>query len=100
MRRLTATLFIALYAFTLALGLYEITAKSPRLCGLRLPGWRAGDRAERSTAWRPVTGFGPLDHLLHESEEATRFYGYLLADATGRDRPAPAPAPSPGVAGT
>lgn len=78
MRQFSALLLILLYCLGVALGLYEVTAKAPDICGLKLPGWRAGQRAERLTAWRERTGFLPVDHLLHESEEAVRFYAYLL----------------------
>jgi hypothetical protein len=54
-----------------------MTAKSPSLFGTRLPGWWASDRAERTTRWNPPTGVLPLDKLLHESEEAVRFYATL-----------------------
>lgn len=60
-----------------ALGLYELTAKSPRLGGHPLPGWWATERAERTTRWRPPTGLFPLDKVLHEGEEAARFYATL-----------------------
>jgi hypothetical protein len=65
------------YLGGLSLGLYEITAKSPTLLGDPLPGWWATDRAERTTHWDPPTGFLPLDKLLHEGEEAARFYHFL-----------------------
>ncbi len=60
-----------------ALGIYEMTAKSPRLLGTHLPGWWATDKAERTTRWNPPTGFLPVDKLLHESEEALKFYAAL-----------------------
>jgi hypothetical protein len=60
-----------------ALGLYELTAKSPLLTGQPLPGWWATERAERTTRWQPPTGVFALDKLLHEGEEAARFYATL-----------------------
>jgi len=54
-----------------------MTAKSPRLLGARLPGWWATDKAERSVHWNPPTGVLPVDKLLHEAEEAVRFYALL-----------------------
>ena len=58
-----------------ALTAYEVTAKSPQLIGQPLPGWQACLRAEQSTRWDPRTGILPLDHFLHEGEEALAFYG-------------------------
>ena len=65
------------YVAALGLGLYEVTAKSPALLGEPLPGWRATVAAERSTRGNPPTGILPLDKLLHEGEEALRFYRIL-----------------------
>jgi hypothetical protein len=62
-----------------AVGIYEISAKSPSFPGGHLPGWEAADRAEHSTRWDPRTGILPLDKILHEGQEAVRFY----ADLTG-----------------
>ncbi len=77
LRRLGAMGLGLAYLGILSLGIYEITAKSPTLLGDPLPGWWATDRAERSTRWNPPTGFLPLDKLLHEGEEAVRFYRFL-----------------------
>ncbi len=63
-----------------ALGIYEMTAKSPRLLGTHLPGWWATDKAEQTTGWNPPTGFLPVDKLLHEGEEAVRFYAMLAGN--------------------
>ena len=60
---------------TSALGAYELTAKSPRWLGRHLPGREACRRAELTTAWNPPTGVTPLDRILHEVEEAARYYG-------------------------
>lgn len=65
----------------LGLVMYEMTAKSPTLLGEPLPGWWATERAERTTRWDPPTGLLPLDKLLHEGEEALRFYGILTKRA-------------------
>jgi hypothetical protein len=69
--------FMVVYVAILGLGMYEVTAKSPTLLGEPLPGWRATVLAEKSTRWNPPTGFLPLDKLLHEGEEALRYYRLL-----------------------
>lgn len=56
---------------------YELTAKTPHLTGMDPPGRWAANLAERTTAWQPPTGVHPLDKLLHEGEEAARFYAAL-----------------------
>ena len=58
-----------------AMGAYETTAKAPECLGRHLPGRAACRRAEVSTTWNPPTGIFPLDKLLHEGEEALRYYG-------------------------
>jgi len=63
------TVLVALFA------LYEFTAKSPQLIGLALPGWLETQQVENTTPWKPPTGILPLDKLLHEGEEALRYYG-------------------------
>jgi hypothetical protein len=73
----TATGLFLAYGAGLGLGFYEVTAKSPALLESPLPGWWATARAERTTRWNPPTGFLPLDKLLHEGEEAFRFYRIL-----------------------
>ncbi len=77
MNRMVPIGMALLYLSCLALGIYEMTAKSPSILGTRLPGWSATDRAEKTTRWNPPTGFMPLDKLLHEGEEAVRFYAVL-----------------------
>lgn len=77
MNRLAVTGISLLTAGCVALGIYEMTAKSPSLLGTHLPGWWATARAERTTRWNPPTGFFPVDKLLHEGEEALRFYAAL-----------------------
>jgi hypothetical protein len=79
--RLAATGYLLAYLGGLSFGMYEITAKSPALLGKPLPGWWATVRAERTTRWNPPTGFLPLDKLLHEGEEAARFYRFLAKPA-------------------
>ena len=77
MRRLH-TVSICLITITLGLlGLYEFTAKSPQLFGEALPGWQETQQVERLTPWEPPTGIHPLDKLLHEGEEALRYYGFM-----------------------
>ncbi len=82
--RLTAACLGFAYLSGLGLGLYEMTAKSPTLLGAPLPGWWATERAEKTTRWDPPTGFLPLDKLLHEGEEAVRFYRILTRPAASR----------------
>ncbi|MFT5234348.1 MAG: hypothetical protein ACI9UK_002135 [Candidatus Krumholzibacteriia bacterium] len=77
MKRATLAGVFLLYSSFLALGIYELTAKSPRLWGERLPGWWASDRAENMTMWQQPTGVFPLDKLLHEGQEALTFYALL-----------------------
>ena len=84
MRRLALLGLFLAYSGTVALGLYEITAKSPQLLGSALPGWQITCRAEKATPWRPATGFHPLDRVLHETQEAAFFYGALGAPVTDR----------------
>jgi hypothetical protein len=83
MHRLKLFICSILYISCLGLVHYELTAKSPGILGARLPAWWATDRAEHQTRWHPLTGVLPLDKLLHESEEAVRFYG-ILVRSTGR----------------
>ena len=66
-----------LYGCVLALGTYEMTAKSPSIWGQRLPGWWATDRAEHAVRWQQPTGLFALDKLLHEGQEAVVFYTLL-----------------------
>ena len=77
MNRLLVAGYTLLYVSCLALGIYEMTAKSPSILGKQLPGWWASDKAEKSTRWNPPTGVMPLDKLLHEGEEAWKFYALL-----------------------
>jgi hypothetical protein len=67
----------------LGLGGYELPAKSPRLLGCRLPGWNAATAAERLTRMAHRTGWRPADRLLHEGEEAVRYYRFLLRRSPG-----------------
>lgn len=58
------------------LGLYELAAKSP--AGAAAPSARrAAAIAEAATRWSPPTGLLALDRVLHEGEEAVRFYAAL-----------------------
>lgn len=84
MRRLLATGACLATIAVLALAFYEVTAKSPQFLGHPLPGWQSSYQAEISTRWDPPTGFTPLDKVLHEGEEALRFYG--LRPLTPRPR--------------
>jgi hypothetical protein len=64
----------------LLLGFYELTAKSHRLLDQPLPGWWKTQQVESLTAWNPSTGIHPLDKLIHEGEEAVRYYGLMIQD--------------------
>lgn len=77
MKRLTDTGIYLLFMAIMALSFYELTAKSPSWLGTPLPGWRESCQAEDTTRWDPPTGIHPVDKLLHEGEEAARFYGLL-----------------------
>ncbi len=79
MNRLITASLALLYLACLALGIYEVTAKTPSLVGVHLPGWWASDEAEKQIRWNPPTGLMPLDKLLHEGEEAVRFYSLLAS---------------------
>ena len=65
---------------------YELVAKAPLLLGGEAPGGWAARRAERSVRYRRLTGFPPLDHLLHEGDEAARYYAVLLDRDQNRRR--------------
>ena len=80
MNKSATTGLALLYVSVVALGIYEMTAKSPSILGTQLPGWWATDRAERSTRWNPPTGLMPVDKLLHEGEEAVKFYAMLAGN--------------------
>lgn len=86
MHRFATATFVLLYLCVTALGIYEITAKSPSILGMRLPGWWATDKAERCTRWDPPTGILPVDKLLHEGQEAVRFYATLTDIHPARSR--------------
>ncbi|MFO7608907.1 MAG: hypothetical protein R6X35_06880 [Candidatus Krumholzibacteriia bacterium] len=75
MRRILLSLAWSGWLGLCALGAYETTAKAPDWLGRHLPGRAACHRAEKATAWRPPTGVFVLDKLLHEGDEALRFYG-------------------------
>ncbi len=62
---------------TVALGGYELTAKSPRLLGQPLPGWYRTLRVEHLVPWRQPTRIYPLDKVLHEGREAALYYGMM-----------------------
>lgn len=80
-----AGIYLILVA-TAALSLYELTAKSPAWLGTPLPGWQQSRHIEFTTGWQQPTGILPVDKLLHEGEEAVRFYGLL---AIGRQAGTP-----------
>ncbi len=74
MRRFRSIALFLVYVALVGLFNYELTAKSPRLVGQRLPGWQKARQADRATSWRQVTGVTALDKLLHEGAEALAFY--------------------------
>ena len=80
MRRLALLGLFVVYSGVIALGLYEITAKSPQLLGTPLPGWESTCSVEKTTPWRPGTGILPVDKLLHETQEACLYYGLFGAN--------------------
>jgi len=67
-----------LWVAVVALGQYEVVAKSPQLMDEPLPGWVDANRAERSVAYRRWTGLPLMDHLIHEGLEARIYYERLL----------------------
>jgi hypothetical protein len=77
MKNLVGFGFALIFTAVAALGFYELTAKSPALLGQPLPGWQKTNRIEQLTDWQQPTGFLLVDKLLHEGEEAARFYGML-----------------------
>ena len=83
MRSVRIILLYLGYLGCLGLGSYELTAKSPRLLGCRLPGWGAAVAAECGTRLARHTGWRPADRLLHEGEEALRYYRFLLRRSPG-----------------
>jgi hypothetical protein len=74
--RTTVTLLALLGVWFLA-G-YELPARAVDDFDRHPPGWEAALAAERETPWRAWTGWRPLDRLLHEGEEAARFWRRLL----------------------
>lgn len=74
MRKMAVTSLYLAYITCVALGIYEVTAKSPYLLGAPLPGWGTTRQVETSTPWTRPTGLLPLDKVLHETREACRFY--------------------------
>ncbi len=74
MRRFTIFGCSLLYLGASALGIYELTAKSPQLLGTPLPRWQSTCQVENSTPWQQPTGILAVDKLLHETQEAARFY--------------------------
>jgi hypothetical protein len=78
MRRLFLSLVLGGQLLVTGLANYELAAKLPGWLERPWPGWRAAVRAECTTPWREHTGWHRLDRVLHESEEAVRFYCDLL----------------------
>lgn len=78
MRRLRLLALFLCYLAVLGLANYELTAKSPRLLGQPLPGWRECRQVERCVRMHRRTGLPLVDRLLHEGEEALQFYNLLL----------------------
>ena len=71
MKGLAETGVYLILAATSALGLYELTAKSPSWLGQPLPGWQITLRCEQVTGWQQPTGILPVDKFLHESLDRT-----------------------------
>ncbi|HPF35150.1 MAG TPA: hypothetical protein P5571_13475 [Candidatus Krumholzibacteria bacterium] len=78
MRFLRKTLICTVWTLLVALGQYELAAKSGPWLDTPLPGSRAAMRAERETPFRPWTRIPAVDRLLHEGREAAAYYGRLL----------------------
>lgn len=91
MRRIVAAGLWLAWCCVIALGQYELAAHAPGRLARLLPGREACRRAELLTRWNPRTGLPAVDHLLHEGEEALRFYGVLGAPARSPRRQPVAP---------
>ena len=78
MKRLAGAGIYLILVAVAALGMYELTAKSPTWLGHPLPGWQETYHIERTTGWNQPTGILPVDKLLHEGQEAARYYGLLV----------------------
>jgi len=86
-RNLLETAFVLAVLAIVALGGYELTAKSPRLLGQALPGWVQTARVERSVPWQPHTHILPLDKVVHECREAWLYYEMITGLADSRRDP-------------
>jgi len=78
MRTLRTISLFFIYLVILGLANYELAAKSPQILGFSLPGWQETRRIEGGTSMTRWTGFKPMDRLLHETEEALRYYRMFL----------------------
>jgi len=78
MHRLRIAILIVSAVAGGALVNYETVSKAPVLLGGKVPGWLSARRAQRAVSYRRLTGVPPLDHLLHEGDEAVFFYRDLL----------------------
>jgi hypothetical protein len=74
MLRLRPVIILAFWLATVGLLGYEVVQKSPETPLGPLPGATLASWADRSVAWRAVTGITPVDRLLHESQEACLYY--------------------------
>ena len=88
-------LLIAYIAWLGCLGLlgYEVVQKSPGSVIGPLPGAVLAARADRVVVYRADTGIGPVDRLLHETQEAWLYYRDLAlgppSTRAGKDAPRP-----------
>ena len=78
MRFLRKTLFCAAWVACVALGQYELAAKSETWLATRLPSSDQAMRADRETPFHRWTRVSLLDRLLHEGREAAAYYDRLL----------------------
>lgn len=80
MRHLRNVLLLLAWLGTVGLLHYELVHKAPRTPLGALPGSELAARTEAKVRFRALTGVMPIDRVLHEGQEAYRFYRGL---ATG-----------------
>lgn len=78
MRGLQNALLFLMTTGSSGLFAYELAAHSGDLFDLHLPGWNEARCAERAVEFTTWTRIPPLDHLVHEGQEAVVYYSILL----------------------